>query len=52
MICFPTLRFWYNAARMAQLSPSVPQEVKTTCSGLQARALAMVPRLRSTRSLA
>ena len=35
MICFP-LRFpCSTAARMAQLSPSVPQEVKVNSSGRQ-----------------
>ena len=37
---------------MAQLSPSVPQEVNATCSGRHPRAAATRPRPCSTRSLA
>ena len=48
----PTRRFWCRAARMAQLSPSVPQEVKKSSSGRHPRAPAITARSRSSRSLA
>ena len=49
-MCFPTRRFCQRAAWMAQLSPSVPQEVKQRASGGQSRASATVFRQAATRS--
>ena len=51
-MCFPTRRFCQRAERMAQLSPSVPQEVKRSCRGGAPRASATAARLSSTRSRA
>ena len=44
MICFPFRLPSSTAPRMAQLSPSVPQEVKKISSGAQPRAAATWPR--------
>ena len=51
-MCFPFRLPCSTAARMAQLSPSVPQEVKTTSSLRQPRAAATTARSRSRRSAA
>ena len=44
----PTWRFCQQAARMAQLSPSVPQEVKKSWFASQSTALAITARQSST----
>ena len=44
IICFPLRRLNSTAAWMAQLSPSVPQEVKKTSAGVQPRAAATAAR--------
>ena len=48
MMCRPVWRPCHTAAEMAQLSLSVPQEVKYSCSALQPSAPAMTARQRST----
>ena len=47
-ICFPSRRFCQQAAVTAQLSASVPQEVKKSCLASQPRASATVFRQDST----
>ena len=51
-MCFPFRFPSSRAARMAQLSPSVPQEVKTTSSARQPRAWATTARSAASRSAA
>ena len=48
-IWFPFFRFSSTAAEMAQLSPSVPQEVKKSSWGRHPKALAMTARSASRR---
>ena len=48
-MCRPMWRFCHTAAVMAQLSPSVPQEVKYSCFASQPMAAATVCRQLSTR---
>ena len=48
MMCLPVWRPCHRAAWMAQLSLSVPQEVKCRCSGGQCSASAMTARQPST----
>ena len=48
-MCFPRWRFCQQAAVTAQLSASVPQEVKNSCLASQPRAPATVRRQDSTR---
>ena len=52
MICFPFRRPYSTAPRIAQLSPSVPQEVNTSSSGRQPRASATAARSALSRSAA
>ena len=52
MMCRPVWRPCHAAARMAQLSDSVPQEVKCRADGWHPSAPAMVRRASSTSSLA
>ena len=48
-MCFPTCRFCHAAARRAQLSPSVPQEVKYSPSAGQSSRAATARRQSSVR---
>ena len=47
-MCFPTRRFCHRAAVKAQLSDSVPQEVKNSRPGSQSSASAIPARQPST----